>query len=175
MKSKLLYRAWQFLQSMKRPPTVEEWKKIAAILTSPELALFQKLPVPDQNHSLRVLENLEAKGETDPDLLKAALLHDIGKTRHPLSRWERVFSVLLEGFFPDTAAAWGQKDPRGIQRPLVVVHQHPIWGAELAQQAGSSQRVVWLIRYHQSEDLTGLLDQGGVESLMKLQEVDNLS
>jgi putative nucleotidyltransferase with HDIG domain len=175
MKSKIGYRAWQFWQSLKSPPKLEEWNKAAAILAPPELELFQELPVPDQNHSLRVLKTLEAGGETDPDLLKAALLHDIGKAVHPLCRWERVFTILLSGFFPGTAAAWGEKDPRGIHRPLVVNHQHPIWGAELAQKAGSSHRVIWLIRHHEADDLTGILDQAGVELLEKLQKADNIN
>ena len=175
MRSKLSYRVWQFWQSLKKPPGIEEWHKVEAILTQPELDLFKSLPVPDQNHCLRVLVNLEAKGETDSDLLKAALLHDIGKTRYPLARWERVFGVVLEGVLPGLAAAWGEKDPRGIHRPLVVIHQHPRWGADLAGKAGSSQKVIWLIRHHEAEDLTGLFDQGGVELLKKLQEVDNCS
>ena len=167
MKSKIGYRVWQFWQSLKKSPGLEEWKKVEAILTPPELALFKQLPVLDQNHSLRVLNSLEAEGETDSDLLKAALLHDSGKTRHPLHRWERVF--------PGIAADWGQKDPRGIHRSLVVTNQHPVWGADLAEKVGSSQRIIWLIRYHEEDDLTGLLDQGGVELLKKLQKADNLN
>ena len=175
MRSNLSYRIWQFRQSLKKPPQQEEWDQIKAILSPSELALFQKLPVPDQNHSLRVLRNLEAAGEIDYDLRKAALLHDIGKTRHPLRRWERVFAVLLAGFFPKTAAAWGGKDPQGIFRPLVVIHQHPLWGADLAHKAGSSQRVIWLIRHHEAEDLRGLLDDEGLELIKKLQQADNCS
>ena len=175
MKSKIGYRVWQFLQSLKKSPRLDEWKKAQGILNPTELELFSKLPVPDQNHSLRVLSTLESAGETNPDLLKAALLHDIGKTLHPLSRWERIFAVLIEGFFPQTALDWGRKDPRGIHRPLAIIHQHPAWGADLAEKAGSSKRVIWLIRHHQARDLTGLLDQAGVELLRKLQKVDNLN
>ena len=175
MRSKLGYRVWQFWQSLKKPPGIEEWHKVEGILTQPELDLFKCLPVPDQNHCLRVLANLEASGETDSDLLKAALLHDIGKTRYPLTRWARVFGVVMEGLFPTAGLEWGKKQPRGIHRPLVVIHQHPSWGADLAEKAGSSHRVVWLIHHHESEDLTGLFDQGGVELLKKLQKVDNCS
>jgi putative nucleotidyltransferase with HDIG domain len=173
MNSNLTYRIWQFWQSLKRPPKEEEWNRVRAILSALEVELFQKLPVPDQNHSLRVHKILESAGETDLNLLKAALLHDIGKIRHPLRRWERVFAVLMGGLFPVTAGEWGQRDPQGIYRPLVVIHQHPIWGAELAQKAGCTQRVIWLIRHHEEEDLGGLEDQVGVELLRKLQQADN--
>jgi putative nucleotidyltransferase with HDIG domain len=175
MASKINYRVWQFWQSLKGSPGEKDWEKAAAILTPPELTLFEQLPVPDQNHSLRVLKTLEIEGESDPDLLKAALLHDIGKARHPLRRYERVFAVLVRGVFPGLAAVWGEKEARGIQRALAVIQQHPAWGAELAQGAGCSQAVIWLIRHHEMEDLTGLLDQGGVELLRKLQKADNLN
>lgn len=173
MRSKISYRAWQFWQSLKKSPGEREWEKVEVILTPAELALFKTLPAPDQNHSLRVLSTLEAAGESDPELLKAALLHDIGKARHPLSRTERIFAVLVRGALPELAAEWGRKDPRGLQRPLAVIQQHPEWGAELAEKAGCSQAVIWLIRHHEVEDLTGLLDQAGVELLGKLQKADN--
>ena len=175
MKSKICYRVWQFWQSLKNGPKPDDWLKAQEILSSAELELFKTLPVPDQNHSLRVLRSLESAGEEDPDLLKAALMHDIGKTLHPLRRWERVFYVLLGWLLPKTAQAWGEKDPRGIHRSLVVIKKHPEWGADLADKAGSSRRVVWLIRNHETEDLTGLLDHPGVELLKKLQFADNLN
>ena len=175
MKSKIGYRVWQFWQSLQKPPRPDELKKAQNILNPIELELFLKLPFPDKNHSLRVFSSLESAEETDPDLLKAALLHDIGKTCHPLKRWERVFAVLVGGLLPRKAVDWGQKDPEGIHRALVVIHQHPVWGAELAEKAGTNQRVIWLIRHHEVADLTGLLDQGGVELLQKLQKADNLN
>lgn len=173
MRSKLTYRIWQFWQSLKKPPGVEGWQKVEALLTRPELELFKSLPVPDQNHSLRVLTNLETRGETDSDLLKAALLHDIGKTRYPLARWERVFAVVVEGLFPALALEWGKKDPWGIHRSLVIIHQHPIWGADLAEKAGSGQKVVWLIRHHEASDLSEVYDQEYIGLLQKLQNADN--
>ena len=175
MRSKLGYRIWQFWQSLQKPPQPEEYNIARDVLSSAELELFLKLPVPDMNHSLRVFHHLASEGETDPDLLKAALLHDIGKSCHPLRRWERVFGVLAVGLFPRRSAVWGQKDPGSIHRPLSVIQQHPAWGADLAEKAGCSQQVVWLIRYHEVDDLTGILEQGGVELLQKLQQADNLN
>ena len=173
MRSKLVYRVWQFWQSLKKPPGMEEWQKVETILTQPELTLFESLPVQDQNHSLRVLANLEANGETDADLLKAALLHDIGKTCCPLARWERVFAVMMEGLFPRAALEWGRKEPQGIWRSLVTIQQHPAWGADMAQKAGSSQKVIWLIRHHEAEELSEVFPQGDRELLQKLQNADN--
>ncbi len=173
MRTKSGYRIWQFWQSLGKPPCDLAWHKVEGLLTPRELALFRQLPVPDQNHSLRVLNTLERGGESDPDLLKAALLHDIGKILHPLRRWERVYAVLLGNLFPETAARWGKMEPRGLRRAPVIIQQHPVWGAGLAEEAGCSSRVVDLIRYHEREELTGLLDQAGVELMEKLQRADN--
>ena len=153
MKSRTGYRIWQFLQSLKQPPGDHDWKVVESILSPAELALFQELPIQDQNHSIRVLEGVQARGEDDPDLLKAALLHDLGKMKYPLSRWERVMAVLITRLFPSKVKSWGKGEPVGITRPLVVIREHPSWGAELAEGAGCSPRTVWLIKHHEDGDL----------------------
>ncbi len=58
--------------------------------------------------------------------------------------------VVIGGvLFPQKILAWGQGKAEGWKRPFVVKVQHPVWGAEMAQAAGSSERVVNLIRRHQ--------------------------
>lgn len=173
MIKKIRYRVWQFWQSLKRAPGPVEWQAAQSVLSPAELTLFRQLAVPDQNHSFRVLQTLQGADSADQDLLKAALLHDIGKSLHPLRRWERIFAVLLGAFLPGVAVKWGNMEPRGLRRALVVIHQHPVWGAELLEEVGSSRRVIELVRYHEREEITGIMDQGGLELLHKLQEADN--
>jgi hypothetical protein len=172
MKSSAGYRIWQFFQSLRRPPSNEAWAEVESILNRAEIDLFHKLPSPDQNHSLRVFFTLKDQGEDDPDLLKAALMHDIGKIKYPLKRWERVFAVLLNRFFPkqSQSMAWGE--PVGLKKPLVVIEQHPAWGADYAEQAGSSPTAVWLIRHHENMSPEG--NSSHKETLLhKLQLADN--
>ena len=173
MSSKIGYRIWQFWQSLKRSPGDDGWQKIRKVLSSEELFLFQQLPVPDQTHSLRVLDSFEAAGEDDPDLLKSALLHDLGKIKHPLRRWERVFVVLIMALFPARYAEWSNALPTGWKRPLVIIAEHPRWGAELAQEAGSPSRVVWLIGNHENHVPEGEYSQEDLLLLRKLQKTDN--
>lgn len=173
MKSKIAYRIWQYRQSFNHSPGDEDWEKINQILSPMEVDLFRRLPIPDQNHSLRVLGSLEEQAEKDPGLLKAALLHDVGKILHPLKRWERVFAVLVRRFFPHRAAIWGEGNPKGFLRPLVVIQQHARWGADLAAAAGSSDQVVWLIGNHEQEPSPGKQNHPDADLLMKLQAVDN--
>ncbi len=98
---------------------------------------------------IRVLERLKAAGQTDPDLLSAALLHDVGKVLYPLSLLDRVVIVLGKRFFRRRAGRWSEGTPDRFRRPFVVAAHHPEWGADLAEQAGASSRTVDLIRRHQ--------------------------
>jgi putative nucleotidyltransferase with HDIG domain len=126
------------------------WDEIAAILSPAEQDLFGHFTPADQRHSYRVLRTLRDAGYNEPDLLAAALLHDIGKVREPLSAWDRTIIVVGEALFPGRAEAWGRGSLRSWRRPFVARARHPAWGAEMASAAGSRPRVVELIRRHQA-------------------------
>jgi len=146
------YRFKQFWQGVTAPPlTAVAQADIAARLTPAEQALFQRYSRSDQWHTYRVMKTLQASGQYQPPLLKAALLHDVGKSCVDLSAWERSWIVLVEIVWPRKAAAWGEYEPAGWRRPFVVKAQHPAWGAEMAAAAGSSPLVVELIRRHQDK------------------------
>ncbi|MBT3391676.1 MAG: HD domain-containing protein [Chloroflexi bacterium] len=146
------YRTRQFWFAFSAAPLTQHQKQSASeLLTPAQMTLFSRLQASEQRHSLRVLQTLQQEGHTNPDLLIAALLHDIGKIRYPLCLWERVFVVLGKWFFPRQSQAWGVNPPRGLARPFVVAAQHPGWGADLAQEAGTTPGAVTLIRCHQEE------------------------
>jgi hypothetical protein len=173
MLSNIKYRLWQYIQSLKGSPGESDWQKVEKILTQKELSLFKQLPTPDQTHSLRVLRTLETNQEDNPDLLKAALLHDLGKIKFPLQRWERVFAVLVMAIFPERYSRWGAGNPSGMNRALVIITQHPDWGADLAQNAGSSPTTVWLIRNHETRLDIGSQNSNDLILLTRLQKADN--
>ena len=113
------------------------------------MALFLCLQPSEQAHSLWIYRRLIQQNDVDPDLLAAALLHDVGKICYPLHLWERVAIVLGKAWFLERVKGWGRAAPRGWKRPFVVAEQHPAWGAELAAQADASPLAVALIRRHQ--------------------------
>jgi len=123
----------------------------AAVLPLPLLGLFRRMRRSEQQHSLRVLRVLQAQGHTHPDLLAAALLHDVGKSRYPLTIFGRVMVVLARAAWPRQAAVWGAGEPRGWRRPFVIAQQHPIWSAEDVAAAGASPLVAALVRRHQEQ------------------------
>lgn len=144
------YRLRQLRHSLAAGPLpADAHAEIAGLLTEPERVLFTRYDHADQWHALRVLHMLRDAGYNHPDLLVAALLHDVGKTRYPLSVWDRIVIVVGQAFFSRRAEHWGHGAPQGWRRPFVVRAQHPAWGAEMAVAAGSRPGVVTLIRRHQ--------------------------
>lgn len=119
------------------------------VLNDAQMALFLRLQPSEQAHALGVLQTLQKKGETHPDLLTAALLHDVGKIQVPLRVWERVLIVLAKSLAPQKAHTWGNSKPGSWKRAFVVARQHPSWGATLAAQAGTTELARRLIQYHQ--------------------------
>ena len=124
---------------------------VTAVLSPTEQQLFRRFSPSDQWHSYRVAALLQAAGQTHSDLLAAALLHDIGKTRIPISVIDRSLIVLAQWLFPQRIAQWGAGEPVGWKRPFVVKMQHPEWGAQMVTEAGSRQLAVSLIRRHQDK------------------------
>ncbi len=181
--SRLLYRTRQFWQAISPRSSQVDFELVSSILSPSQLALFQQMQASEQAHSQRVLRELITQGETNKDLQIAALLHDVGKIRVPLRLWERVLIVLVKSVCPGCVHKWGQlpiegfKSETGWRRPFVISVQHPSWGAELADQCGTSQLAVELIARHQEhlnpsqEDGISLQDR----LLLKLQAADGVS
>lgn len=168
----LVYRAGQFFQALAARPRSQDRALAQAHLPPTLRPLFEAMSPADQAHGLRVLRALLRQGEDHPDLLAAALLHDVGKSRVPLRLWERVVVVLAEALLPGASARWGHGRPQGWRRPFVVAQQHPRWGAEMLAAAGASALLQELVRRHQER-----LDRpptGPTEVLLnKLQQADS--
>jgi hypothetical protein len=165
--SDIFYRVRQFRQAVSAPALTEmELAEIRAILAENEFSLFLRFDRGEQWHSYRVMCTLREAGYTQPELGQAALLHDVGKTRSPLSVWDRSLVVLLEKVLPEKTAVWGKQSAQGWKRPFVVKAQHPEWGAQMAEAAGSSALVVNLIRRHQ--DALAEMDTSEEDKLLRL-------
>jgi len=186
------YRARQFWAAVRATPDPADLQLAQSYLTAKQIKLFESMQPSEQAHSLQVFKQLyiQAGQNTDqmekhyPDLLVAALLHDVGKSRQPLRLWERVLIVLARAFFPRQARQWGH--PREAveagtkqkllwldwRRPFIIAEQHPRWGAEMAADVGASPLTISLILHHQQE-ITAPPTTMEERFLHKLQSVDS--
>ena len=151
-----VYRVRQFLWAAGAWVRSEE-VEVAVLdryLPPPAVEVFQAMPRYDQRHALMVFRALQQQGHIEPDLLAAALLHDVGKSvpqGKGLRLWHRVAAVLLHTFWPGSLERLAQDKPGSWRWPFFVQQHHAVLGTELARQAGCSPITVDLVRRH--EDL----------------------
>jgi hypothetical protein len=177
---RLFYRVHQFWLALSAKPNPAGLELARGVLTPAQMELFIAMPPNEQAHALNVLQKLLGQGESHPDLLAAALLHDVGKQTHPLHPLERAVIVLGQKLFPHKLKQLGAEPLSGLhslpawQRSFVVAAQHPAWGAQMARDAGVSELGQALISRHQEKPSKNPLT---VEDtlLLKLQAVDNES
>jgi len=144
------------------------------------MALFKQMQPSEKEHAIVMVRKLAEQCESQPDLLVAALLHDVGKLRYRLNPMERTVVVLVKAVMPRQSRQWGSlapgewEDLPGWRKPFVVAEQHASWGAEIARQAGVSFLTETLIREHHNPNLN---KTGEAENslLHKLWVVDNES
>ena len=172
--SRLRYRAGQFFRGFRARLSPVEIAVVRSLLNPPELRLFLGMEPRDRRHSYDVLRWLQVTaGSHKPSeqLLKAALLHDVGKGR--LRVWDRVAFVLLEHISPRFVDVLGaaQDAPEGLRwrRALWRLRHHAELGARLLGGTNTEPRVIELVAGHTR------LDAGGDNELARLIEADRAS
>ena len=162
----------------------EERLLAVQVLPPRAVALFDRMPIDAQRHSLNVLQAVRGMGIKDSDLDAAALLHDVGKLSSTcngprVGLWLRGPLVVLEATAPALLTSVAKPEPDAGWRYVVYAHrEHPSIGAKWAASAGCSALTCWLIRHHQDE--RSRLESSGVREyelrlLAALQEADNRS
>ena len=163
-------------------------RALAAFVTPPVLALagqrlsdceyaaFLQLSRADQLHSLRVLRAvLDANLDAPEALAKAALLHDIGKSRYRLAVWQKSLAVLAKSIAPKLSQQWGAGESLSLWRaPFEVRAHHARWGGAILRSCETAEAVIWLTENHQrsADELRGHALHG---LLIALQRADNAS
>jgi len=123
--------------------TRAERTELAAWTTPAQRVLFDRMHLADRRHGLDVVGRLRAGGNTDSDLLLAALLHDAGKGRTGI--WPRVAWSLGQAYGAWVWRAAGVLP--GMRRALTRLGVHAEESARMAELAGCSPRTVDLIRH----------------------------
>ncbi|MHB1006649.1 MAG: HD domain-containing protein [Chloroflexota bacterium] len=147
-----VYRVRQFLAAVRPAETAPAHPTEEERLTPSQRALFARLSPAYRRHSLRVARRLQLTGDADPDLLVAALLHDVGKAGTGIGLAHRVVTVLAQWFAPRLLAALTAEEVGQSWRyPFYAQVRHATLGAELARAAGTSAGAVSLIARHHDQ------------------------
>ncbi|MEZ4767511.1 MAG: HD domain-containing protein [Caldilineales bacterium] len=165
----------QFLASLRPVISAEEQKSIADWLPPAAARLFRRMSPRDQRHSLNVAQTLAASGHDQPDLLAAALLHDVAKSVQPGRRLRlrhRIVIVLLNAANPRWVSRLAGEDPASWRYPYYVHLNHPAMGAVLVHEVGCSPLAVELVRRHQTKQFAPPAGEFE-ELLLQLQAADD--
>ena len=142
MVSRAFYRIGQFRRALKPHVTSTERESARRTLGPGLYPLFESMALADQRHCLDVFEVLLGQGQTDADLLQAALIHDCGKGSIAGARiavWHRVLFVLL-GPFP-VLRRLAARFSGGMR----AMHLHDERTLALAREYGAPAAVVGLL------------------------------
>ena len=122
----------------------DERRELRTWLTEAQLRLFGSMHRADQRHGLDVVAALRADGREDPELLRAALLHDCSKGPG-VRLWHRVAWSLGERYGERVTHAFARLP--GFGAAFARLRDHADDSARLALEAGCSERTAELIRH----------------------------
>jgi putative nucleotidyltransferase with HDIG domain len=112
-----------------------------------EYQLYQRMDPRERDHACRVAKAVLAQAPPSSILIRAALLHDLGKTSSSYHALER---ILVHLYTPQNLAA----EPRltGLKGAWQRKLHHAHYGAELIRKAGGCPNVAELVeRHHQPQ------------------------
>jgi putative nucleotidyltransferase with HDIG domain len=152
----------QFFRGLFATITKEDEKFISEYLTRQEKELFFRLRVSEQYHSLKVAYGCSKHMPYNKVLVRAALLHDIGKIDTNLHLLNKVFVVLVAKFEIESKLL-----PTFIQKAIVFKEVHPERGYNRLAEIKVEEDVLQLVKNHHK-------GQSISEEMKVLQYYDNL-
>lgn len=171
------YRFKQFWNALFSKLSHEDIVLLKAYLNDQEQLLFSGMDRQTQTHCVRVARTTlkmlsKYSSSNEQVVIKAALLHDIGKPPNVIRTFDRVLIVLLNKFAPRLFEKL-LECPRNyghFHKAIISYKRHPELGAKLAETFNLSEEIVTLIKQHHHEE-----SPNEPVELKILREADNLN
>ncbi|MCR5757576.1 MAG: HD domain-containing protein [Selenomonas sp.] len=132
-------------------PADRQW--VAENLSTEAQVLFYAMHPADQYHALHVAKTALALWAQHPAgdrslLLRAALLHDVGRVQGDMDIWGKVLAVLLKHFLPEWSRHLGSLPEGWLGHILYVYYHHPEIGALKLEKIGLASEAALVRRHH---------------------------
>ncbi|ATD53756.1 HD domain-containing protein [Clostridium chauvoei] len=143
-----LYRVKQFLWAIESNFKRIDYDYLRKYLNSDEIKLFDTLKHNDKHHCIRVCKDsilMKEQENIDVDdfkLAKAALLHDIGKSKFKLNIFEKSIVVLLD------KATNGKINKYDNIKQIDIYYNHPKIGEKILRKYNYDEEFLQVIKQH---------------------------
>lgn len=148
-----LYRIKQFYWGITAKIDLKDKRFLQEHLTEDEIKLFNKLTINEQKHSIKTAfdaKRLCVKNNINYDnLIKVALLHDIGKINYNMTLIEKSFMVLLNKMFKGNIKKYYKF------KIVDTFYNHGDIGYTLLKNMGYDERFLYLVKNHHNNDIIG--------------------
>lgn len=127
MRFKRISRGIRAILNLARPD--DAWAR--RFLTESEARLFMTMDPRDREHGVAVARALLARFPHAPQkAIRAALLHDVGKTLRPYIAFERIILGLFDPILPHLPSRPLKK---GLAGAVQLRRHHEVYGAEMVE------------------------------------------
>ncbi|MBP2649874.1 MAG: hypothetical protein H6Q74_699 [Firmicutes bacterium] len=156
----MLSRVKQVIAALTAKVNFSDQVFVSKRLNDKERKLFYGMNLPDQRHALNVAYTSLNLSRNNPEsdlnlLVRAALLHDVGKQLGDVSTLDKIITVIAHQLVPELASKWGREGRGGKIanfRHAVYVHfHHPERSAQLLRAIGAEPKLVDIISRHHAE------------------------
>ncbi|MFD3155342.1 HD domain-containing protein [Haloimpatiens sp. FM7330] len=148
----MFYRIKQFIWSINSKITSEDMKFVEKYLNSEQIQLFNKLSTCEQKHCVNVAKDISELHESNNikyynELMKAALLHDIGKIECKLNVIDKSVLVILDKLFNGKL-----KKYKNIKK-VDVYYNHAYKGYQILKKIEANKKVLHLVKNHHNNKI----------------------
>lgn len=120
-------------------------------LNDDEIALFNKLSIHEQKHSVNVARDVESECKINlvdsNNLVKTALLHDIGKIKVPVNIVDKSIVVILDKITKSRI-----KELKNIKK-IYIHYNHGYEGYKILKKINENEQILFMVKNHHNKDL----------------------